>query len=290
MLLLGLAFMALKAARHIPLFFFGCAAILPQYLDAALQPVAARFKPAMNRVLKWAVCLAGVSLVSTTAYQIYTKNGFFKTGLTEWQYPLNAVTFIQQHKLPAPIFNSRDWGGYLAWRLYPEYRVFWDARDTSRKMFVLGAQITNGDPNWHTALQDHGVKTLVIKPLEQLRGWRFGILKELAKSPYYVPVFADQFSLVFVRRDAMSENWLGEYSLPKRVIDDTILSAADILINDNPQCYGAYNEKFLIYNKREQHTKAFDALAMYLRLTPVRDPAGERIYQMYSEAFDKVTP
>ena len=286
-LLLGLAFMALKGARHIPLFFFGCAAILPQYLDAVFQPVAVRFKPRMSRVFRWAVCFAGVSLVSTMVYQIYTKNGIFRTGLTEWQYPLKAVTFIQQHKLPAPLFNSRDWGGYLAWRLYPEYRVFWDARDTSQEMFVLGAQITNGDPNWHTALQDHGVKTLVIKPLEQLRGWSFGILKELAKSPYYAPVFADSFSLVFVRKDAVPRDWLRAHMLPRRVVDDTILSAADILIDDNPNRYAAYNEKFLIYNKREQHAKAFDALTMYLRLSPVRDPVGERIYRMYSSAIEK---
>ena len=43
-------------------------------------------------------------------------------------FPSRAVDFLAQHHLPGPIFNHYDWGGYLIWRLHPEYPVFVDGR------------------------------------------------------------------------------------------------------------------------------------------------------------------
>ncbi len=31
-------------------------------------------------------------------------------------------------KPPQPIYNEYIWGGYLIWRLYPDYRVYIDGR------------------------------------------------------------------------------------------------------------------------------------------------------------------
>lgn len=42
-------------------------------------------------------------------------------------YPVRASEYIRQHHLPAPLFNSYAWGGFLTWYL-PEYSVAIDGR------------------------------------------------------------------------------------------------------------------------------------------------------------------
>ncbi len=43
------------------------------------------------------------------------------------RYPVRASDFIRQHQLPAPLFNSYAWGGFLTWYL-PELTVAIDSR------------------------------------------------------------------------------------------------------------------------------------------------------------------
>jgi hypothetical protein len=42
--------------------------------------------------------------------------------------PVDAVAWIRQHRPPGEMFNPYNWGGYLIWALWPDYRVFVDGR------------------------------------------------------------------------------------------------------------------------------------------------------------------
>lgn len=42
--------------------------------------------------------------------------------------PAKEVEFVKKNKLPGPIFNDYLVGGYLMWKLYPDYKVFIDPR------------------------------------------------------------------------------------------------------------------------------------------------------------------
>jgi hypothetical protein len=42
--------------------------------------------------------------------------------------PVKEVEFLKKHKLEGPIFNDYLIGGYLAWSLYPDYKIFIDPR------------------------------------------------------------------------------------------------------------------------------------------------------------------
>src|SRR5882672_2743386 len=44
------------------------------------------------------------------------------------EFPAAAVDFILTQRPPQPIYNEYVWGGYLIWRLYPDYRVYIDGR------------------------------------------------------------------------------------------------------------------------------------------------------------------
>ena len=53
---------------------------------------------------------------------------WFGQGLDDF-VPVEEVAFLKQSKLPGPIFNDYLIGGYLIWKLYPDYKVFIDSRN-----------------------------------------------------------------------------------------------------------------------------------------------------------------
>ncbi len=80
--------------------------------------------------------------------------------------PLAAVEFIEARHVPGPIFNKYGWGGYLIFRLYPDYRVFADGRaDVYGDEFLFQMVDTyDGHPGWRAPLDRYGVRTVLIPP------------------------------------------------------------------------------------------------------------------------------
>jgi len=110
-------------------------------------------------------------------------------------FPAAAVNFIQSQRPPQPIFNEYDWGGYLIWRLYPDYRVYIDGRAD-----VYGDQILeeflhvhDGKPGWHEFLDRHGVRTVLVKPDVPLASL-------LRLDSGWQKAYEDQKAVAFVRR------------------------------------------------------------------------------------------
>src|SRR6266496_1073897 len=111
------------------------------------------------------------------------------------RFPAAAVNFILAQRPPQPIYNEYVWGGYLIWRLYPDYRVYIDGRadvygDELVKEFV---EIHDGNTAWHQQLDNHGIQTVLVKPdvalaslLRQESGWQ--------------KVFEDKQAVIFIRR------------------------------------------------------------------------------------------
>jgi hypothetical protein len=111
------------------------------------------------------------------------------------QFPASAVEFMRTHRPPQPVFNEYGWGGYLIWKLYPDYRVYIDGRaDVYGDAFIEEFLATHaGETNWNESLGKHGVRTVLIKPdaalaslLRQDHGWQ--------------KVFEDSQAVIFVRQ------------------------------------------------------------------------------------------
>jgi hypothetical protein len=284
-LLTGLAYMGIKQGRHIPLFLFGVAALVPKYTEFATQPILSRLSSRFRSVLHGLSLIVAAGIIFLLSMNAYARHGFFKTGIREWQFPVKAASFIQEHSLPPNVFNSYEWGGYLEWRLFPDYQVFWDARSNAGEIMGIGAQITHGEENWQSELERHNVKTLVLMPCDLVEGRRFGIISRLLESPVYALVYAGEFSLVFVRKDSVKPDWLQDNQLPKNRIYETLISACRLLIEEDPSRYMPYFEMFRVYNKTGEHEKSLQALGTYLSLNPEEDPIGERVYRKYYDAL-----
>jgi hypothetical protein len=109
-------------------------------------------------------------------------------------FPTGAVDFIVAHKPPQPIYNEYIWGGYLIWRLYPEYRVYIDGRADvyGDKLISEFLQIKDGKRVWREHLDNRGIRTVLIEPDSALASL-------LRQDSAWQNVFEDKYSVVFVR-------------------------------------------------------------------------------------------
>jgi hypothetical protein len=81
-------------------------------------------------------------------------------------FPVAAVNFLEQHRLPGRIFNSYSFGGYLIWRLYPRYRVFVDGRADvyGGPLLTHFVEIYKGEVNPRPVFDRLGVNTVIVEP------------------------------------------------------------------------------------------------------------------------------
>ena len=109
------------------------------------------------------------------------------------RFPVNAVNFIHQNRLPGPLYNTFDWGGFLTWYM-PDYPVVIDGRtdlygdQLNQLLFATrsGDQSYKNDPYLNQA----GV---VLLPRQD------GLVSTLALDPRFQKVYQDQIAAVFVR-------------------------------------------------------------------------------------------
>ncbi len=97
------------------------------------------------------------------------------------QAPVAAAEFLERERPAGPLFNAYNWGGYLSWRLYPQYLVFVDGRtdlyEDELLRAALGAAV--GLEGYADLLDEYGINLVLIETgspllarLEQDGGWQ----------------------------------------------------------------------------------------------------------------------
>ena len=162
---------ALRSVRHIPIYALIAIPLLSATLLAWLQErrITERLKSRRSlmtpaKTLLNAMLLTGflVFLVARVRYVTHRQ-----AGNEAKEFPAAAVSFIAAQRPPAPILNHYNWGGYLIWRLYPEYQVYIDGRaDLYGDAFMDDFATTyylRGD-SWRRPFEKWGIRTVVLPP------------------------------------------------------------------------------------------------------------------------------
>jgi tetratricopeptide (TPR) repeat protein len=123
-------YLALGAQRNAALFAIVAAPIavrnLGEFLDA--RPLPRGFWPAAGAATAAALLALAVDVARGSFFDrlgSFREPGF---GPLEALYPGGAVDWIERERPPGPICHHMADGGYLAWRLFPDYRVMSDGR------------------------------------------------------------------------------------------------------------------------------------------------------------------
>lgn len=131
--------------------------------------------------------------------------------------PVNATEFIKQRAPQSNIYNDINWGGYLIWKLYPDYKVFSDTRTLNLEIYrqylsILNANETMylGIPEWKALLDMYSINTVVHSTVNPYSGEIFPLMLKLMKDDSWHLVYIDGVAAILVRK--MSPNF---FEFPK---------------------------------------------------------------------------
>jgi hypothetical protein len=148
--------------------------------------------------------LRPVAAVLTLIMVVFIFNSSFKDGnilsrppLYHGNLPVKATEFLASRELPAPLFNPYIWGGYLIWRLYPQYRVFADSRMIDFAAYGEYREVMTGNID---ILDKYGVNTVMIYSASPVfKKVHKTLLLSLVQDSDWQLVYFDGKSVIFVR-------------------------------------------------------------------------------------------
>jgi hypothetical protein len=207
-ILLWVAFfyLGLGANRNAALFAIVAATILVRNANEAIDA-----RPRWARLAANAAPLA-LSLALLLAVDVAIARQLARRGLysgpgidaAEGLNPIGAAEWIARTRPPAPIGHNMGDGGYLIWRVWPDYAVMSDGRlEVFGPALLPSLQLS--DPERFAALDaQHGFGVVLLNhrrhelsplvaALRASAGWRLG--------------YADDVSVVFVRGDSDATRW-----------------------------------------------------------------------------------
>jgi hypothetical protein len=194
--------LALQSVRNIALFVAATTPVLiSSYSEYWKELSTARgWKLVLPTRRPFAAVTAGALLVITLATALHIAGETLPShqdSLTASSYPVAAADWLAAHpEVGTRMYNQYGWGGYLAYRFYP---------DPHRQVFIFGEAALMGDsllndyediqtlrPDWTALLDRYGVDYIVYNRGEALAN-------VLATQPGWKLVYQDPVAVIYVR-------------------------------------------------------------------------------------------
>jgi hypothetical protein len=193
-LIIGFAVAGYSAFRYMIFFVLMALMIAMPHISALAENVFSRTRP-----LLFGLMFVAMSGVGYLAFQ----HGVWKQGAEQTNYmPARAADWMLSQHPPAPVFNAYEYGGYLGWRLTPQYRMFIDPRCLDFEVFN-DYQIARGG-HYRGVFDKYGVNSVVFYIFTPLLNSIPEVTLYLLMDQQWDLVYVDKLSVVMVRRDRNS--------------------------------------------------------------------------------------
>jgi hypothetical protein len=187
---------ALKSARNIPVFCLVAPILLADHL---WLPRAVHLFPRFPSQFR-AAC-AGVLLAIAAYFCAHASaDGLaFQAMAEKNQYPREAVSYLIAHHPPKNVFNDYTFGGYLIWRLYPEYQVYVDGRADLYGDDFLSKYVAfyNGEIDPQSVLNTTKVQTVILAPSAGMTS----LMRLFTVQGSWKLVYEDAHAVIFLRNN-----------------------------------------------------------------------------------------
>jgi len=223
-LLTLVTYMALYSVRHVAVFAIVAAPILlrlsrdivaslPRKLSEFYQARRERFT-ALDAQLRGKLWPAfAVVLVLGSAL-----SGKLRVSWNDKIFPVAAVEFLKRERLSGKMFNNDEFGDYLIFSAWPQYKVFADGRSDmygakygSPYLKVAGVQ-----PGWKEILARYDINWVFFQTQTALAA-------ALMEQPDWQPVYSDNIATVFVRKIAANQQVIAKYpSVSVKLVGDNM--------------------------------------------------------------------
>jgi hypothetical protein len=177
--------------------------------------------------------LIGISLLIFIYNWRVDFKGLLKSETAYGYFPEQAAEYISSMPVPQPIFNDVNWGGYLIWKLWPNYRVFIDTRtlnvDTYRQYLSI---IVNYEREGKFILDAYGIKSIITPAINPYTGEIFPLVKALYLDDRWALIYLDGIAMIFIRDEYATQR------LPKSAIYEEVLYEINFWYPAFPQMPG----------------------------------------------------
>lgn len=165
LMLLFWGLLSFRSAGNVPLFALCAAPILASQVSDAAALIPPAVLSLLRRARRWidiALCIALAAFIVFCA-----RRPDFGLSVRPMLLPEGAAGFIEKNRPEGKMFNDAAWGGYLAWRLYPSYRVFIDDLGRGKYPAVSWeafSAVASGSADWRSVCDANGVNFLLLPP------------------------------------------------------------------------------------------------------------------------------
>ena len=190
--------LALQSRRNVPLLVILLIPILGRLLADSLAHA-----PGPTRLVDWVrprqgAAVAAMALVPVAAWGTLPLRPIGELiprfGMAD-VFPVGAAEFLAHERRAGALFNDYQWGGYLIWRLFPQYRVWVDGRAAvyGPRRLAEHAEVDEVRPRWRQTLERLGVGLALIRA-------RSTLATALRASPDWEVLYEDHLAIVFAKR------------------------------------------------------------------------------------------
>jgi len=194
------AALGLKMVRFIAEFAILAAPVIIQQTGVLLDYL--KFSDGMKKLFSNRLLTAAVSFVLVLLVLVSSdpqlKKFQFGFGVNREMQPYAASNFIKTNKLKGNIFNDINWGGFLAFNLHPDNKIFMHGRYTTFGDVVYDTyyRLLSGTPEWEMIFRQYNVDIVM---LSKKLASQSVLTAQLSSSPRWHLVHTDKNSMVFIR-------------------------------------------------------------------------------------------
>lgn len=262
---LGFSYMGFSQIRHTTLVALLAGYFLPAAIQEMGQAVGRR-RPQFGRYLS-AISYASIGLLLVWLLIVFSR-GQLGWGVKSYEFPETASDFVLEHRPPGNLYNAYDWGGYLMWRLYPDYLVFVDGRSSSNHYFQASSQIENSWDGWEQTLDDEKINLIVTRTCFYDSGGPQNLIGQLARRADWALIFQDDTAVVYVRKIPENLDLITRFGMPNHLAYRTMLAEATRLQKESfprPRSWLALGRAHYALG---DHKAALAAYRRFLEKTP----------------------
>ncbi len=221
LLILMFTNMSLYSVRYIPLFSIIAAPILLRQL----RTILARSDGRLAKFLKKRS--DNISEIDTSAkgylwpvaaiilVVFFAKAGKIDFKFNEKTKPVAAVEFLKKEKINGNMFDNDEFGDYIIYAAWPEYRVFFDGRSDMYgvDMFKEYHKVVSIKPGWNEVLKKYNINWIIYNANSALSLF-------LMQRDDWKLIYADEVANIFVKNIKKNQYLIEKYPDVKLVIPD----------------------------------------------------------------------
>ncbi len=128
--------------------------------------------------------------------------------------PVAAVEFLKKEQIPGNMFDNDEFGDYIIYAAWPQYKVFFDGRSDMYGVDLMKEyfKITGFELGWEKILEKYGISWIIYDANSPLS--RF-----LLKNDGWRLIYSDKVANIFVKNIPAFSSLINKYENVKPVVD-----------------------------------------------------------------------